>query len=103
MERCNMFKCAMAFLWSLFIAFFILLCLTSCEYDQVITPDNEVIQIKLDYSLPFTSGSRSVEAEDVYDEYYDYDEKLDNSEKLMTIELAMAKLNYDLYNVSGDK
>lgn len=31
------------------------------------------------------------------------DEKLDNSEKLMTIELAMAKLNYDLYNVSGDK
>ena len=66
-----MFKCAMAFLWSLFIAFFILLCLTSCEYDQVITPDNEVIQIKLDYSLPFTSGSRSVEAEDVYDEYYE--------------------------------
>ena len=31
------------------------------------------------------------------------DEKLDNSEKLMTIELAMAKLNYYLYNVSGDK
>ena len=31
------------------------------------------------------------------------DDKLDNSEKLMTIELAMAKLNYDLYNVSGDK
>ena len=31
------------------------------------------------------------------------DEKLDNSEKIMTIELAMAKLNYDLYNVSGDK
>ena len=31
------------------------------------------------------------------------DKKLDNSEKLMTIELAMAKLNYDLYNVSGDK
>ena len=31
------------------------------------------------------------------------DKKLDNSENLMTIELAMAKLNYDLYNVSGDK
>lgn len=31
------------------------------------------------------------------------DKKLDNSEKLMTIELAMANLNYDLYNVSGDK
>ena len=31
------------------------------------------------------------------------DKKLDNSEKLMTIEWAMAKLNYDLYNVSGDK
>ena len=31
------------------------------------------------------------------------DKTLDNSEKLMTIELAMAKLNYDLYNVSGDK
>ncbi len=31
------------------------------------------------------------------------DEKLDNSEKIMTIELAMTKLNYDLYNISGDK
>ena len=29
-------------------------------------------------------------------------EKLDKSEKLMTIELAMAKLNYQLYNISGD-
>ena len=36
MERCNMFKCAMAFLWSLFIAFFILLCLTSCEHEKTI-------------------------------------------------------------------
>ena len=66
-----MFKCAMAFLCSLFIAFFILLCLTSCEYNQEITPDSEVVQIKLDYSLPFTAGTRSVEAEDVYDEYYE--------------------------------
>lgn len=68
MERCNIFKWAMTFL---FIAFFILLCLTSCEYNKVITPDSEVVQIKFDYSLPFTSGSRSVEAEDVYDEYYE--------------------------------
>lgn len=30
------------------------------------------------------------------------DENLDNSEKLMTIELAMAQLNYDLYKISGD-
>lgn len=66
-----MFKWTMAFLWSLFIAFFILLCLTSCEYNQVITPDSKAVQIKFDYSLPFTSGSRSVEAEDVYDEYYE--------------------------------
>ncbi len=29
-------------------------------------------------------------------------EKLDKSEKLMTIELAMAQLNYELYNISGD-
>jgi len=29
-------------------------------------------------------------------------DKLDNSEKLMTIELAVAKLNYELYNISGD-
>lgn len=28
--------------------------------------------------------------------------KLDNSEKLMAIELAMAKLNYQLYHISGD-
>ena len=30
------------------------------------------------------------------------DEKLDDSEKLMTIELAVASLNYDLYHISGD-
>lgn len=30
------------------------------------------------------------------------DTKLDDSEKLMTIELAMAQLNHDLYNISGD-
>lgn len=30
------------------------------------------------------------------------DEKLDSSEKLMTIELAVAQLNYDLYHISGD-
>ena len=28
--------------------------------------------------------------------------ELNDSEKLMTIELAVAKLNYDLYNISGD-
>lgn len=39
MERCNMFKCAMAFLWSLFIAFFILLCLTSREYEEAVKSD----------------------------------------------------------------
>lgn len=27
---------------------------------------------------------------------------LDDSEKLMTIELAVAQLNYDLYKISGD-
>lgn len=30
------------------------------------------------------------------------DDKLDDSEKLMTIELAVAQLNYDLYHISGD-
>lgn len=30
------------------------------------------------------------------------DSKLNDSEKLMTIELAMALLNYDLYKISGD-
>lgn len=29
-------------------------------------------------------------------------EKLNDSEKLMTIELAVAQLNYDLYKISGD-
>lgn len=38
MERYNMFKWTMAFLWSLFIAFFILLCLASCEYEEPIKP-----------------------------------------------------------------
>ena len=27
---------------------------------------------------------------------------LDDSEKLMTIELAVAKINYELYHISGD-
>lgn len=27
---------------------------------------------------------------------------LDDSERLMTIELAVAKLNYELYHISGD-
>ena len=30
------------------------------------------------------------------------DQNLNNSEKLMTIELAVAQLNYDLYHISGD-
>ncbi len=30
-------------------------------------------------------------------------DNLTDSEKIMTIELAMAQLNYDLYKISGDK
>lgn len=45
-----MFKCTMAFLWSLFIAFFILLCLASCEYDPVITPDKEFVKVGISLS-----------------------------------------------------
>lgn len=30
-------------------------------------------------------------------------ENLDDSEKLMTIELAMAKINFVLYKISGDE
>ena len=30
-------------------------------------------------------------------------EKLNDSEKLMAIELAVCKLNYALYNISGDQ
>lgn len=44
MERCNMFKWAMTFL---FIAFFILLCLASCEYEKATTPDMEFVKIGL--------------------------------------------------------
>ncbi len=35
-------------------------------------------------------------------EMLEENEKLSDSEKLMTIELAVAKLNYELYNISGD-
>ena len=45
-----MFKCAMAFLWSLFIAFFILLCLTSCEHEKLITPDKEFVELEISLS-----------------------------------------------------
>lgn len=37
-----MFKWAMTFL---FIAFFILLCLASCEYEKAITPDKEFVEV----------------------------------------------------------
>jgi hypothetical protein len=37
----------MAFLWSLFIAFFILLCLASCEHKKATTSDREFIKIGL--------------------------------------------------------
>lgn len=30
------------------------------------------------------------------------DENLNDSERLMAIELAMAKVNYELYHISGD-
>lgn len=40
-------------------------------------------------------------AEDIVNSLLE-NEKLDKSEKLMTIELAMAKLNYQLYNINGD-
>ena len=33
---------------------------------------------------------------------FEEDENLDDSEKLMTIELAVARINYDLYHISGD-
>lgn len=89
----------MAFLCSLFIAFFILLCLTSCEYNQVITPDSDVVQIKLDYSLPFTSGSRSVEAEDVYDEYYEQ-QILTRTLTPKNFELTLSN-NVEQYSITG--
>lgn len=100
MERYNMFKCAMAFLWSLFIAFFILLCLTSCECDQVITPDNEVVQIKLDYSLLFTAGTRSVEAKDVYDEYYEQ-QILTRKLTPKNFELTLSNSGRKQYSITG--
>ena len=95
-----MFKCAMAFLWSLFIAFFILLCLTSCEYNQVITPDSEVVHIKLDYSLPFTAGTRSVEAEDVYDEYYEQ-QILTRKLTPKNFELTLSNSGRKQYSITG--
>lgn len=42
-----MFKWAMTFL---FIAFFILLCLASCEYEKAITPDKEFVKVGISLS-----------------------------------------------------
>ena len=42
-----MFKWAMTFL---FIAFFILLCLASCEYEKAITPDKEFVEVGISLS-----------------------------------------------------
>lgn len=95
-----MFKWTMAFLWSLFIAFFVLLCLTSCEYDQVITPDSEVVQIRFDYSLPFTAGTRSVEAQDVYDEYYEQ-QILTRKLTPKNFELTLSNSGRKQYSITG--
>ena len=43
-----MFKWAMTFL---FIAFFILLCLASCEYEKAITPDKEFVEVGISISI----------------------------------------------------
>ena len=40
-------------------------------------------------------------ADQIFDILMD-NENLDDSEKLMTIELAMAKINFVLYKISGD-
>lgn len=50
MERCNAFKCAMAFIWGLFIVIFVGLCLTSCEYEKAITPDKEFVKVGISLS-----------------------------------------------------
>lgn len=42
-----MFKWAMTFL---FIAFFILLCLASCEYEEATTPDKEFVKVGISLS-----------------------------------------------------
>ena len=41
-------------------------------------------------------------ADQIFDILMD-NENLDDSEKLMTIELAMAKINFVLYKISGDE
>ena len=95
-----MFKFVMAFLWGFFITLFVGLCLTSCEYNQVITPESEVVQIKFDYSLPFTSGSRSVEASDVYDEYYEQ-QILTRKLTPKNFELTLSSDIGEQYSISG--
>lgn len=42
-----MFRCAMFFLWSMFIAFFILLCLTSCKYEKTVNKDGEFVKFTI--------------------------------------------------------
>ena len=47
MENYKMFRCAMFFLWSMFIAFFILLCLTSCKYEKITNKDGEFVKFTI--------------------------------------------------------
>ena len=60
MERCNAFKCAMAFLCGSFIIIFICLCLASCEYEKAITPDKEFVKVGI--SLSNTTGTTGTQA-----------------------------------------
>ena len=100
MKKNDIFKFVMAFLWGFFIILFVGLCLTSCEYNQVITPESEVVQIKFDYSLPFTSGSRSVEASDVYDEYYEQ-QILTRKLTPKNFELTLSSSGKKQYSITG--
>lgn len=43
-----------------------------------------------------------IEAADKIVEMLSKNKELNDSERLMAIELAVAKLNYELYNISGD-
>lgn len=47
MKKNEMFKCVMAFLWGLFIALFVGLCLTSCKYEKITNKDGEFVKFTI--------------------------------------------------------
>ena len=62
----------------------------------------DIVNYMLDKINLLENKESIIEAADKIVEMLSKNKELKDSERLMAIELAVAKLNYELYNISGD-